>query len=513
MIDYVEGLKVYKIEEEVRDAYFLSTEYYVIRKNQIGTLIPMIFREENGTRKLLYDVTENVTLETYAKKKLSGDQIKKFLEDLVRLMEDLDHYMLKMSHIPLKEDAIYVDQNQNFHWLYLSSEIDEYDGRQELENLISWMLSQMDYQDREGVEFLYQFYWCIRNQSFTRKMVEDFLEGRSENQNPEKEQALESDSQMGAEEQNWSQEINSLPSEGDQVGPYEKEESYYQGNQSERSEWHSSGNPYGSSSQYGSGISYDRASYHYHNQYGSLNSQDDYDEEDRKTEEVQKKWVKPVLILLSVAALVDLGLSLYVFYLAYRYGFPPSCIKYLAGCGGLLVVLLIIIIRIKMEYLPSKRKRKPAPEKNPYPQDHYQENFYPQQTNAYPSASYSANAYPVESDHWEENKTVVLTEQRQGPQACLKDLESGKIHLIHKVPYYIGSSEETNQLVLKDETVSRAHAVINKDEINGEYLVEDLHSTNGTEVDHVRVASQAVLLKNQSEITFAKRQFKFLIIQ
>jgi hypothetical protein len=65
----------------------------------------------------------------------------------------------------------------------------------------------------------------------------------------------------------------------------------------------------------------------------------------------------------------------------------------------------------------------------------------------------------------------------------------------------------TTDITLLDEGISREHAVILLDEESGEYVVEDLQSTNGTKVNGKRVRSKA--LQSGDLIALGRTRFQF----
>ena len=66
----------------------------------------------------------------------------------------------------------------------------------------------------------------------------------------------------------------------------------------------------------------------------------------------------------------------------------------------------------------------------------------------------------------------------------------------------------TTDITLLDEGISREHAIILYDEVNDCYSVEDLQSTNGTQVNGKRVRS--VTLSSGDEVRIGRTLFAFL---
>jgi len=66
----------------------------------------------------------------------------------------------------------------------------------------------------------------------------------------------------------------------------------------------------------------------------------------------------------------------------------------------------------------------------------------------------------------------------------------------------------TTDITLLDEGISREHAIILYDEVSDSYSVEDLQSTNGTQVNGKRVRS--VTLSSGDELRIGRTLFEFL---
>jgi pSer/pThr/pTyr-binding forkhead associated (FHA) protein len=66
----------------------------------------------------------------------------------------------------------------------------------------------------------------------------------------------------------------------------------------------------------------------------------------------------------------------------------------------------------------------------------------------------------------------------------------------------------TTDITLLDEGISREHAIILYDEVNDTYSVEDLQSTNGTQVNGKRVRS--VALTHGDEVRIGRTLFEFV---
>ena len=67
----------------------------------------------------------------------------------------------------------------------------------------------------------------------------------------------------------------------------------------------------------------------------------------------------------------------------------------------------------------------------------------------------------------------------------------------------------TTDITLLDESISREHAIVSMDEASGEYMLEDLQSTNGSKVNGKRIRSSQ--LAHGDEVEIGHTKFKFFL--
>ncbi len=455
-----EGLSIYRSYGQVEDGYFLSTEYHVLRKNDISTLLPVVLREENGERCLLYDVTGTVSLRTYCESKLTESKIRRFLKNLIMLCDDIEHYMLEMDQIRHSPDSIFVSEEGDCLWMYYPCcPNEEEEEKYRLEHLVSWMLSQMDYTDKAGVELFYDFYWRLRIQGVNRSIIRNCLHQSQEEDSRKKEKG------EGGEKQ-------------EETAGMSYEEFFHFDEEASSLD-----------DKYQSGYDVD-----YQKKGKECIPEREREELKQQVEELDGKWIRPISWILTIAVASDAVFTGYLVYLAYQYSFPPSCIKYVAVCGTILVILIAGVIRLRM-YEKSRRE--------------LLDKSHNERMRSGRGAESRKTEERRDETFWEDNKTTVLTSMVSSRQASLQNMETGELYPVFQTPFYIGSSEEENQLVIHEKSVSRTHAVIRKDVVTGEYLMEDLHSTNGTTVNYVKVTDHPFSLKDGSRITFAEKKFVF----
>jgi Sec-independent protein translocase protein TatA len=114
------------------------------------------------------------------------------------------------------------------------------------------------------------------------------------------------------------------------------------------------------------------------------------------------------------------------------------------------------------------------------------------------------------ADSEEEGHTMLLCESRQKPLPMLVP-EKGSIKeatAIRKEHFVIGKRKDQADLLLDLPVISRMHGIIEKK--NGAYYLGDLHSTNGTYLNGVRLEeNECRKLHNGDKIAFAREVYYF----
>ncbi len=123
------------------------------------------------------------------------------------------------------------------------------------------------------------------------------------------------------------------------------------------------------------------------------------------------------------------------------------------------------------------------------------------------------NSAPVDSRAKQGNGTVLLNPQKNDHGTGvrrLKALDAGETDIaIAYYPFIIGKQENLVDHVLDRETVSRLHLRIDQKEEH--YYVQDLNSTNGTEVDgRMLENNETIEIREGTDISIAGIRYRFL---
>lgn len=124
----------------------------------------------------------------------------------------------------------------------------------------------------------------------------------------------------------------------------------------------------------------------------------------------------------------------------------------------------------------------------------------------------------LQPEEFEETMLLNTIDERKSfrtDRVTCKLMETGKGNcreiLIDKMPFVIGSYSMGVDYCFKDRQISRFHASISEKE--GEWYLKDLHSTNGTFVNDVKLESeQEIVIHNNDWVQFADLRFRFVIV-
>ena len=507
-----EGLKSYCVCSADYAEYFYSVEYRTIRANRISSLLPVQVREKDNQSEIYYDVTGKRSLEACAEEHaFSISQCKNMIRELIRMMKELEDYLLEPDFISFEPAFVFTNGRKLF-WLYGIPH--EGSVQEALENFFSFLLAKVDYDDQEAVHFVYQIFWIVRKQGFSREVVEDYLENGSGEEGHKEE----------ADSERYGGFLFRHPSEllsedrgqkGEEIAREYGEDCQEAREESEDFQW--------------------RAHVPDHNLHSK--------------EALSSLALTGFLAVLFAASFIGAGILAYY---GWAKGLTQAGIFLLAACliasflaAFLLVHRLIHRIRGKDRVLESEDWS--SEDWDGRNRDERNQESYDWKGNDWKGNGWEGSAWGgkdrqergPEGRDWrakdgegidrqvkeleakvrneddfplsgEKDGTVILSKiKRNCP--VLRSLEDGSLTLVRDLPFYIGSDPVLNQMVLIDKTISRQHAVILQGKKNT-WRIKDLGSTNGTWIQGRPVHSDLPdLLEEGVIISFAQKKYRFMI--
>lgn len=496
-----DGLHVYRVAEKIKNDYFLSVEYSILRHNQPQSLLPVLLREKDGESILFYDVTGRKNMmELNSGRGLSLALCREFLISLDALLGEMEELMLLTKHISFMPDCIYRTEAGSYQWMYCPDEV--YDITAEVQSFFGWMLSEIDYSNEKTVRMIYHTYWSVRNRSLSRALVKACL-----NEGPKEGSDLPSSyedffSRYVAEEDKEKEGFGTLREEGavsdvseerPEVEEFWKRVSERKktGRKERRREWPEEGKD-GEREK----IEWEwkdteerKKERRTWNRKGGKTSEeweDGREKEEGKSGGKRGRLQKILKVLCGIAAVAAAALAVVLIWLGGKRGMLQEIKRYLAGC---LFVFAGCIYYIR--YAGEKGQEELGEERGEEKEE--KEEMW-------------------EEEGQEEGKTIQLDVSCLAVQPILKNETTGEICILRGFPFYVGKERGRNRLFLPDRTVSRKHAVIQRGRRPDSYLIQDLRSTNGTWVDSVRLEGDPVELKPGSRLRFAASEFCFQVL-
>lgn len=171
-----EGVKEYRIKEEEEAGYFIRNEYPVIRQANIPELVRINVREKNGKISAVYDLRGKMSLAEWLgeEHELKHSEILKMIEAFVQVMTAVEEHLLVMEKVKISCRDIYVDREGTYSFLYMPER--DKKMRESLDKFFNWLISRVDYSDESAVKLVYDLYWHVRHEGFSRDIFEKYLE-------------------------------------------------------------------------------------------------------------------------------------------------------------------------------------------------------------------------------------------------------------------------------------------------------------------------------------------------
>lgn len=166
------------------------------------------------------------------------------------------------------------------------------------------------------------------------------------------------------------------------------------------------------------------------------------------------------------------------------------------------------IISESDELESRKKQLKPEEEQRKYQQDQRRREYkkeFPSREERGEGTVLLGTSDPFFSDFREQSDKFY----RRNNNASIKNLKTGKVLPLRKTEIYIGTKEEMNDFVVRNNSnVSRRHACISWED--GDYYIQDLQSSNGTFLNNASIDfGNKYKLKDKDKIVLANEEFLF----
>lgn len=428
----------------------------MMERGNIQFCLPCKLRHINGQTFFYYDITSKVSMKNYRNgKKWTREQVVKLLTDIDLAQEELQKYLLMEEFLVMVPELIFYEyDSESYRFLFYPSGDDSEYG---IESLLEYLLDNMDQQDEKMVNIMYEMFEEAENGALTVQRLKNKLDNLD----------YERDVSAGSVTEEPFKDMELFNTSSLQGIESRKEFT----NRSE-------------------------------DNFADIQR----DKEQRIDIQNSKGYLKYYVILLVIAILTEIAVwSVYFFFHCNRTEeLILATVGIVVGFLGIAFVYLLI-----KENALQKRKK------------YYNESLIDFREQDYLSQSQPSmkevtmgdflyktprgeRQIPAESDE----TTFFMPDSVQENKLYAIDRKN-KVHIsLDYLPCTIGKAAEMVDYCIKDNSVSRMHAKIEKHE--GRYVLTDLNSTNGTFVNGLQmIPNEQVEIERGDEIRFGKMRYSF----
>lgn len=424
----------------------------MLTSNKIDGILKCSIRDINGAVYFYYDITSKVSLENLFKHKpLSYEQVRELFMQLDIIYRNLGRFFMDEKGLIMRPDCIYYDlSDKKYFGLYYPDRESGIENPHE--ELMDFLLGHIDTENQKLVDNMYQIYEMSESQSFMLKDAMQIFEEPEE-------------------------DILDVHNIIEESVPIENAEN----NTASNSEYEMQDN------------------------YTSAFINDESYSKDKHIAAKQKSNGKNygIFAFISIIGIVAAG------YIFFNYKLTQQEFMMIICC--LILMGLCFIFSIVQLALSGKKEREQEQEDRELQYD-IEDEFRDERTVSLQGVLDKSINKKTEDVHRETEQnygeTIFIDTRRQSMEYKLYALDKkNKKHIeLTQFPYTIGKMAGCVDCVLMDDSISRIHARIERQD--EKILLTDMNSTNGTFKNGLRMEpSETVELEPGDEIRFGKLNY------
>lgn len=539
----IEDTKKEKIGQEGIEQEHTKKEqnYYqerMITDNKISYLLECKIRYIDGERFFYYEISSKQSIRTmYLKKKIQYDRLCHLFEQIRDVFLELEKYLLDSRCLILDPDYIYGDpETGEFYFLYYPQSMAELEKNslfqsslsqssvipnpvsknteskdpvskdpvskrfkfQSLTALAEFLIERIDHEEEEAVAASYHIYEQIMDDKFILSDIMRIFDG-NRSKPKEKKEMRSLDERILADRFYETKEVGKQEAGKKEIGRKETEEKETEIKEHEEQKE--------IEKRRDKETQRDRVQEEYktNTEDQNLFFQDQeilYGSDPEEQDSKRHIWMTGIIALLCMAGAA--GICAVGYYSPF-YG--REKILAMAGAGFLATISFLLFFFFFIQMIKHSRKSDRNQEEEKEDSQMIQEYV----GSAPKEEFYFENPYIPQYTHQSQESygnTIFMEAAVQRKENKLYGINKGnKYHIsLEKLPCTIGKMAGSVDIVIKDNTISRIHAKITKQE-EGIY-VTDLNSTNGTFKNGVRLdPHESVLIEEGDEIRFGRMSF------
>lgn len=455
-----------------------SYQQKMLESNKMERLLKCSIRYINGAAYYYYDISSKVSLKNlYQGKKMSYGQVKDFLEQMDSVYGELEQYFLEETGLLIQPEYIYYDiSSRKYYGVYyprLTKEQDTETSEGNLyEPLMDFLLNHIDTKDQKAVDNIYQIYELSEEQFFSLADALPFFEEKVE----ETQEFIQKETVEAAETVETEDFMYEIEADG-----------------ANKSINHGTKNNTRNSNTIKDNTS---------NSNSTKDNTKDNKKDNTKGFRGQRKWL--YFAVFAVFSLCGLAGEFWIYW---EYQLTNQELLMLLGCA--VITFLCFGFSMVQCVLSARRNRRREAEDILLQQDIENEfrDFPTVSLDGVVSREMDSSKVQEDgAEAWQRNQeTIFIDIRKQGTEYKLYALDKkNKQHIaLTKFPFTIGKMGGFVDYVIEDESISRLHARIDKQE--NMILLTDMNSTNGTYKNGLRMnPSETVEIEPGDEIRFGK---------
>lgn len=163
--------------EELKEDF----EVFMLQGNEIPGLLKTTIKHIDGKSHYQYDISGKSCLQIrYEKIKLSGNDIRTFMNSLIQVLKEISKYMLDAKGILLSPEYIFCEGDRYFFCYYPPCSLDL---KEEFHRLTEFFVREVDYRDKEGIHLAYTLHKSSMDENYSiEKIMDKMLEEEIEPQ-------------------------------------------------------------------------------------------------------------------------------------------------------------------------------------------------------------------------------------------------------------------------------------------------------------------------------------------
>lgn len=137
----------------------------MLRENEIPGIVKTSVRYVDNQKFYYYDISGKTALQSmYEKANLSGEEMRKLVEELMAATKNVQKYMLDENCILMEPELIFGDR-EHFYFCYCPSAVQN--AKQAFHSLTEFFVKKVNYKDEEGVYFAYTLHKATMEENYS----------------------------------------------------------------------------------------------------------------------------------------------------------------------------------------------------------------------------------------------------------------------------------------------------------------------------------------------------------